>query len=605
MRTNTYHLVIALFVFQALSLPAAVPGAKPKQPPLLSRWAKDVSSTDGHPEYPRPQMVRQEWLSLDGRWDYAITHRDKTNAPAYGGKIRVPFPVESSLSGVTRLFTEQQRLWYHRKFRVPPKWLGRRVLLHFGAVDWEARVWLNDKELGRHQGGYDGFSFDITDALKSDGDQELLVSVLDPTSGSYQPRGKQKLGGGEPFHTPCSGIWQTVWLEPVEAASIESLKVVPDIDSGVLNVTVNTRGATNQISIEAVALDGGSEAGRVKGSVGLTFQLPVPKAKLWSPKTPFLYGLKVTLLSGGRKLDEVTSYFGMRKISVFPSKAGMPLLMLNNQPLFQLGILDQGYWPDGLYTAPTDEALRSDIETMKQLGFNLCHKCGKVEPERWYYWCDKLGLLVWQDMPGSDRNPPANQSEIQRRPESAREFEMELERMVEGRINHPSIVMWVPFNGQQGQYKTARILTWVKARDPGRLVLHTEGPQEAMVGDVQSHRHYPGPVGSVEYGGSWAHVLGRVGGFDIPVPGHLWTTNSPRSPRQTYFPAQATQEYKALTGRLRSLEVTYGLSAAVVSQLTDVETELDGLLTYDRMPKLDPDEIGRANKLLTETASRP
>jgi len=605
MSTKTVHLVVALFILQATSLLGATPGTKSKLPPLLSRWAKDVSSEKARSEYPRPQMVRQEWLSLNGQWDYAISHRDKTNAPAYSGKILVPFPVESSLSGVARLFTEQQRLWYHRKFSVPQQWLGRRLLLHFDAVDWETRVWLNDKELGRHKGGYDAFSFDVTDALKSDGEQELLVSVLDPTNGSYQPRGKQKLGRGEPFHTPCSGIWQTVWLEPVEATSIESLKLVPDIDSGVLNVTVNTRGATNQIAIEAVALDGGSQAGRANGLAGQTLQLPLPNARLWSPTTPFLYDLKVTLLSGGRKLDEVTSYFGMRKISVFPNKSGVLLLMLNNEPLFQLGILDPGYWPDGLYTAPTDEALRSDIEAMKQLGFNLCHKCEKVEPERWYYWCDKLGLLVWQDMPGGDRNPSSSRSEIQRRPQSAGQFEAELERLVQDRGNHPSIVMWVPFGDGLGRYETVRILTTVKALDSTRLVLNTGGPPEAIVGDVQLHTSYPAPPGSIESGRPLAHVLSGVADFAVLVPGHTWITNAPPGFRRLYSPAQATQEYKVLMGRIRLFEAKYGLSAAVVSQLTDVETEISGLLTYDRIPKLDDREIAGANKLVLETESRP
>jgi beta-galactosidase/beta-glucuronidase len=550
-------------------------------------------------------MVRQEWLSLNGQWDYAITHRDKINTPAFAGRIVVPFSVESSLSGVRQVLTEQQRLWYHRKFNVPPKWHGQRVLLRFDAVDWEARVWVNDKELGTHQGGYDPFSFDITDTLKPGGEQEVVVSVFDPTSSGYQPRGKQKLGKGEGFHSPCSGIWQTVWLEPVGAISVESLRLVPDVGARILNVTVNASEATNLVGVEAVALDGRTEVGRVNGATGQTIKLPVRNAKLWSPSAPFLYDLRITLKRENRKLDEVTSYFGMRAISVGLGKAGLPVLILNDQPLFELGILDQGYWPDGLYTAPTDEALRSDIEAMKQLGFNLCHKWGKIEPERWYYWCDKLGLLVWQDMPGGDRAPSSSRSEIQRRPESASQFEGELVRMVEGRGNHPSIVMWVPFNEHQGQYDTIRILSCVKGLDPSRLVLNTGGPPEAMVGDVQGHRLFPGPAGAVEYGGSWAHILNRAGGFDVPVAGHIWTTSPSRNVRRNYFPTQATQEYKALMRRMRVLETKYGLSGVVVSQFTDVETETDGLLTYDRLLKLDAKEITGANKLVLEAASRP
>jgi len=551
-------------------------------------------------------MVRPEWLSLNGRWESAITHRDKSTPSGYTGRILVPFPVESSLSGIGQVFTEQQRLWYHRKFTVPEKWRGQRVLLHFEAVDWEARVWLNDKELGTHRGGYDRFSFDITDALKAEGAQEVVVSVLDPSNGGYQPRGKQKLGSGPGSHSPCSGIWQTVWLEPVGVTSVESLKLVPDVGAMVLDVTVSVRGATSGVVVEAVASDGRHEVARAKAAPGQSFKLPVPSPKLWSPSAPFLYDLRVTLRQGDENLDEVASYFGMRQISVAPNKAGVPLLMLNRQPLFQLGVLDQGYWPDGVFTPPTDAAVRAEVAAMKELGFNLCHVCGKIEPERWYYWCDKLGLLVWQDMPGGDRAPGANQFEIQRRPASAQQFEAELARMVEGRGNHPSIVMWVPFNGHQGQYETTRILAWVKALDPSRLVLNEpQGAQEALPGDVQSHRNYPGPVGSVQYGGPWAHVLSQVGSFEVPLPGHPLTTNTRRGLRQPNTPAQATQKYKALMGRIRMLELTYGLSGAVVRQWADVETEIDGLLTYDRRPKLDAHEIAQANKLVLPPAPRP
>jgi len=345
-------------------------------------------------------MVRQDWANLNGLWDYAIRPKDEGQPQQWDGHIRVPFPVESALSGVMKRVGAENRLWYRRTFELP-SWTAARILLNFGAVDWEAAIWVNGRESGLHRGGYDPFTFDITDAIRPSGQQELVVSVWDPTDSGYQPRGKQVKNPKSIWYTPTTGIWQTVWIEPVPRAYIDSLKIVPDIDQGHVRITVSTKGVAGEATVQATVLDDSKAIATAKGTTGDTLALPIPDAKWWSPDSPFLYELNVTLMKDGQANAEVSSYFGMRKISLGKDESGITRILLNNRPLFQLGPLDQGFWPDGLYTAPTDEALRYDIEVIKQLGFNMVRKHVKIEPARWYYWCYKLGLLVWQDIWGS------------------------------------------------------------------------------------------------------------------------------------------------------------------------------------------------------------
>ena len=547
----------------------------------MTIWAKEVSQANAHPEYPRPGMVREDWLNLNGQWDFDITFRNQTNATSWTHKIIVPFPAESILNVSRRIISEQQRLWYRRKFSVPPTWDGRRILLHFEAVDWETEVSVNGQKQGNHRGSYDEFSFDITDVLKAKGEQEVVISVSDPSEAGFEPRGKQMFHPRPPFFSAASGVWQTVWLEPVASNSIDSLKIVPDIDGSAVKLEVKARGQTNGILVEAFALDGEKEVARTMAPVGQTLQLAIPNAKLWSPDTPFLYNLKVALLRDSQKVDEVGGYFGMRKISVAKDESGFPQLMLNNQRLFQLGPLDQGYWPDGIYTAPTDDALRNDIEVMKRLGFNMCRKHVKIEPERWYYWCDKLGLLVWQDMPNGDRAAGAKEKEIQRKPESSAQFELELRRMMVGRGNHPCIVMWIAFNQGWGQYDTARITSMIKELDPSRLVLGASGWNDMGGGDVRSLHQYPGPA-RPEHDGKRACVLGECGALGLAVPGHLWGGQGHWNTAYLQTPDELTQRYSLLISQIQRLAETNGLSGAVITELTDVETELDGFMTYDR-----------------------
>lgn len=575
----------------------------PAQGPLMTRWAKEVSPRNAHPEYPRPQMVRAAWQNLNGLWDYAIVDKEVAQPAQWDGQILVPFPVESALSGVMKPVNEKQRLWYHRTFTVPDQWKGQRVLLHFGAVDWEATVTVNGKALGTHRGGYDGFDFDLTDALKPDGEQEIVVAVWDPTDRGPQARGKQVLKPGGIMYTATSGIWQTVWLEPVAAAHISDLKMVPDIDAQKLRVTVTGTGLSDASRIAVTITDPSTRKGSqvtvvsgLTGRPGETIDLPVSDAKLWSPDKPFLYDLEARLLEGNQVLDKVSSYFGMRKIALGKDADGIQRLMLNNKPLFQFGPLDQGFWPDGIYTAPTDEALRYDIEMTKALGMNLARKHVKVEPDRWYYWADKLGLLVWQDMPSAQAGDSRTDRVRPGQEAAAKQFETELKALVEQHWNHPSIVMWVPFNEGWGQYDTPRIAGLVKDWDPSRLVNNASGWTDRKAGDVIDMHNYPGP-GVPNLEDKRAAVLGEFGGLGMPVKGHTWQAEKNWGYVSYKSSDELTDAYLSLIHKLRPLTGAPGLCAAVYTQTTDCEVEVNGLMTYDRaLVKMNQAAITAANQ---------
>ena len=569
-------LGIALAIITGItSLASAQQAWQQQKAPIMTRWAKDVTPDRSHPEYPRPQLVRNDWQNLNGLWDYAIAPKSAEKPSAYEGKILVPFPIESALSGVMKQIQPDQRLWYRRTFSIPAKWEGTRVLLHFGAVDWDAAVQVNGKDVGTHQGGFDGFSFDITDALKA-GENEIIVGVVDPTNSGYQPRGKQVLKPGGIFYVPTSGIWQTVWLEPVLQAHIKSIKIVPDIDKGELTLTVDGAG-----KVSASAMDGDKQIAAATGDAGQPITLKIANAKLWTPDSPFLYDLKIKLDGG----DEVASYFGMRKIALGKDDKGVTRIMLNNKFVFHMGFLDQGFWPDGLYTAPTDEALRYDIEVSKQLGMNMARKHVKVEPARWYYHCDKLGLLVWQDMPSGDNNGEAGQ----------KNYEKELRAMIAGFHNHPSIVMWVVFNEGWGQHDTERLTALTKQLDPSRLASNASGWTDKKCGDILDMHKYPGP-GAPQWEETRAAVLGEYGGLGLAVDGHTWTEKSWGYKGMASKEA-LTKNYLKLMQGVWQLRDEAGLSAAVYTQTTDVETECNGLLTYDRaIINVDIDKIASANR---------
>jgi hypothetical protein len=555
-----------------------------RESPLTTRWTAEVNPTNAHPEYPRPQLVRAAWLNLNGLWDYAINGASVRPPTEFQGKILVPYPLESALSGVMERLGETNTLWYRRHVTVPPAWRGQRVRLHFEAVDWLTRVWVNGRMVGSHRGGYDRFSFDITDQIDWESPNEISVAVTDPTEGD-QPRGKQSRKQEGIFYTPCSGIWQTVWLEPVSDVGVDQLKITPDVPGQAVRLWVATSRLSEQVTVEVQAFAGGTEVGRVIGAANTELVLKLSEARLWSPDDPFLYDLKVTVKEGGVVRDEVMSYFGLRTVALERDEQGTMRIALNGKFVFQVGTLDQGFWPDGIYTAPTDEALRSDIEFLKRSGFNLTRKHVKVEPARWYYWCDKLGLLVWQDMPSGN-----NATE-----EGRRNFETELLRMVRGLENHPSVIVWVLFNEGWGQYDTERLTQWLKALDPTRLVNNASGWTDMRVGDMVDLHSYPGPDSPTPESRR-ASVLGEFGGLGLVVEDHSWSTR-----RWGYLMLTNSKElgsrYTRAFKQVWALHQLRGLSAAVYTQTTDVETECNGLLSYDRaIAKIDPEVLLAANR---------
>ncbi len=551
---------------------------------ITTRWAGRVDPAHPLPDYPRPQMTRDRWQSLNGTWQFAAAGGEGDAPPigrALAERIVVPFPVESRLSGIDR---HEDRMWYRRTFTVPGAWRvpggGERLLLHFDAVDWETTVYVNGKQVGTHTGGYDRFTVDVTDALEASGPQELVVGVFDPTDQGGQPLGKQRLNPSGIFYTPVSGIWQTVWMEPVASAHISRLDMTPDVSGQTLRLTVRADGVTDEVAV-VTARDGHRTVGTAVGPVGRELRVPVPNPKLWSPERPFLYDLDVELkpaTGSGRPVDAVRSYFGMRTIGI-AQVAGRNRMVLNGKPTFEMGPLDQGFWPDGIYTAPTDDALKFDLEQTKRMGFNTVRKHVKVEPDRWYYWADRLGLLVWQDMPAMPTGRTPTTADRAR-------FETELRRMVDQHLDHPAIVMWVPFNEGWGQYDQARIADTIKAWDPSRLVdnmsgINCCGAIDGGTGDVMDFHIYPGPGTPGAPSATRASVLGEYGGLGLPVLGHTWSGGGWGYAVEPDADA-LTDHYVAMSARLAELQSCEGLSAAIYTQTTDVETELNGLMTYDR-----------------------
>ena len=552
-----------------------------KHATVETRWAKTVSSRDPLPDYPRPQFVRSRWKSLNGIWEFGTGEQS-----TFDRKILVPYAVETAASGIME---HHDRLWYRRSFTVPKNWKGQNVVLHFDAVDYETEVSVNGHRFGVHRGGYEPFSYDVTPFLTSSENQELIVRVFDPTESGGQPRGKQTTKPGGIMYTPTSGIWQTVWMEPVPKVAVDSIKIVPDIDRNEIKLTINSKSAK---TAEFTIRDGRTEIskGLITTNELQTIKIDGP-AKLWSPKSPFLYGLEIQAIDGNKPTDRVKSYFGMRKISL-GKVAGVTRLLLNNQPVFQIGPLDQGYWPESGLTPPTEEALKSDILTMKRFGFNMVRKHIKVEPARWYYWTDRLGLLVWQDMPSPnsyiDNPPPINKPA----------FEKQVRDVIDNHFNVPSIVMWVVFNESQARHDTARLAHLVKSLDPSRLVNRDSGAgyetNESEVGDVDDVHSYPAP-GVSGPSDRQALVCGEYGGLGLIVKGHTWKPDGWGYALLTN-PRDVEDVYGQFTAKLLGFRNRNGLSAAVYTQLSDVEIESNGLMTYDRILKVNPSRIALANR---------
>lgn len=578
----------------------------PAPAPLLTPWAAEIDPTHVLSEYPRPQFVRERWASLNGLWQFSAAQpgdlppvgRDLTES------ILVPFAWESALSGLRRQL-DTQRAFYRRTFTVPTDWrtAGQRVLLNFEAVDWEATVYVNGRFVGQHRGGYDPFSFDVTPSLLAEGPQELIVAVYDPGNDAAIAVGKQanaRFADPQRYtYAPSSGIWLPVWLEPVPARHLVDFHAVPDIDAGSLTVTVSPDALADGLTIEAVARAGATVVGRATGGPNQPFTVPVPSPRLWWPQDPFLYDLDLVLKQDGREVDRVTAYFGMRKIALGQQRVNnrgpVQRIFLNHRCVFQMGPLDQGFWPDGLYTAPTDAALRFDVEGIRAWGFNMVRKHIKVESRRWFYHCDRAGLLVWQDMP----------STFQARSfDDQAQFEAELGRLVRAHWNHPSVVNWIVFNEHWGAYDVQRLTEFVMALDPSRLVTGNSGIDagkphfDYQVGHLIDNHHYRPPT--APYATSErAAVNGEYGAIGYLADGHVWDPDGPWVHYNYAGRDDATAEYEKFIGQLRDYKAVQLLSAAVYTQWTDVENEMNGLYTYDRkVEKLDRTRVAAANRSL-------
>ena len=563
--------------------------------PLPTKWSNSVSVNHPWPEYPRPQMVRTEWMNLNGLWDYGIRLRYQEKPWHWDGKIRVPFPLESCLSGVQKHVTDSQVIWYHRKFAMPERWTGKRILLHVEAADWQTKVWVNGHFVGIHQGGYDPFSLDITDYLTAKKDQDLVMSVWDPTDRRTQPRGKQVNHPHGIWYTPVSGIWQTVWIEPVKASYLKSYRVFPDIDRKTLSVIFSVAHPQPGDRVQVEVLFKGKDIKTMTTDVRDTLIIPLKEAHLWSPEHPGLYDMVIRYGNNKKWYDEVKGYFGMRKISLGKDRYGKMRILLNNKFVFQNGPLDQGFWPDGIYTPPDEEAMKYDLEMIKKMGFNMLRKHVKVESRRYYYWCDKMGILVWQDMPSGDRYIRPEDPDIIRSANSARQFKQELSRMILTKFNHPSIVMWVAFNEGWGQFDTRGIVDYIRSLDPTRLVDNASGWSDRGVGDVLDVHHYPNPIAPKDQKDR-AIVLGEYGGLGLPVPGHTWVKKN-----WGYIKMKGVgdlqKKYQSFFSQILKYKINPGLSACVYTQTTDVETETNGLMTYDRkVVKMNPVFLKKINQ---------
>lgn len=574
---------------------------KPAGDKIQTKWAEAINPEQVLPEYPRPIMERQEWKNLNGLWKYALISKGADLPKAYDGEILVPFAIESALSGVGKEVGADKELVYQRTFEIPSAWKNQHVLLHFGAVDWKTDVWVNDIKVGSHTGGYTPFSFDITSVLAK-GINTLTVKVWDPTDWGPQPRGKQVSHPEGIWYTPVTGIWQTVWLEPVSEKHIEQIRITPDVDMNVLTVKAALENGKCSDVVSVKVFDGSQLVAEGKSINMEPVEVNMPEdVKLWSPDSPFLYTLKVELIQDGRVIDAVDSYAAMRKFSTRRDANGIVRLELNNEALFQFGPLDQGWWPDGLYTAPTDEALRYDIQKTKDFGYNMIRKHIKVEPARWYTYCDQMGIIVWQDMPSGDRNPEWQNrkyfegTEMKRSAESEAIYRKEWKEIMDCLYSYPCIGVWVPFNEAWGQFKTPEIVEWTKQYDPSRLVNPASGGNHYTCGDMLDLHNYPAPEMYL-YDAQRATVLGEYGGIGLVLKEHLWEPDRNWGYIQFSSSKQATDEYVKYANLLYDL-ISKGFSAAVYTQTTDVEVEVNGLMTYDRkVIKLDEKRIREINQ---------
>ena len=556
---------------------------------IRTKWAEEVTPSNVLPEYPRPQLVRDAWQNLNGLWNYAITEINAAEPSSFDGEILVPFAIESALSGVQKPLTEKQLLWYERKFTVPSKWMSQRVMLHFGAVDWSADVYVNGILVGSHTGGFTPFACDITAALNKKGEQKLVVRVWDPTEKGEQPVGKQLTKLGNIWYTPVSGIWQTVWLEPVSKQN-HIVKIHPESDLVRSEIIVKTECAKQEGIVTVEVFDNGTKVGEGSAPCGSAVKVHIPNAKLWSPNSPFLYDMKISLKENGKVVESVSSYTAMREVGKMRDQYGHLRATLNGKPIFMYGPLDQGWWPDGLYTAPTDEALVWDIQLTKDLGFNTIRKHIKVEPARWFYHCDRLGMLVWQDMPSGELKRPYSWarhqvnggSDTELTEEFKRNYYKEWGEIIDFCRFFSSVVVWVPFNEAWSQFDTEKVVDWTYKQDYTRLINPASGGNLRECGDIMDWHNYPKPCMGVHHA-DYILMLGEYGGIGLPVKDHLWNPDMKNwgygGNRKDM--ADVTRTYVEYAEMILPF-IPQGMSGAIYTQTTDVEGEVNGFVTYDR-----------------------
>ena len=571
---------------------------------IRTKWAEEVTPSNVLPEYPRPQLVRGEWQNLNGLWNYAITEINAAEPSSFDGEILVPFAIESALSGVQKPLTEKQLLWYERKFTVPSKWMSQRVMLHFGAVDWSADVYVNGILVGSHTGGFTPFACDITAALKKKGEQKLVVRVWDPTEKGEQPVGKQLTKLGNIWYTPVSGIWQSVWLEPVSKLN-HIVNILPESDLRHSDIIVKTECAKQEGIVTVEVFDNGTKVGEGSAPCGSAVKVHIPNAKLWSPNSPFLYDMKISLKENGKVVESITSYTAMREVGKMRDQYGHLRATLNGKPIFMYGPLDQGWWPDGLYTAPTDEALAWDIQFTKDLGFNTIRKHIKVEPARWFYHCDRLGMLVWQDMPSGELKRPYSWarhqvnggSDTELTEEFKRNYYKEWSEIIDFCRFFSSVVVWVPFNEAWSQFDTEKVTDFTFKRDYSRLINPASGGNLRECGDIMDWHNYPKPCMGVHHA-DYILMLGEYGGIGLPVKDHLW---NPEMKNWGYGGNRKDMEDVTRTyveyAKMILPFIPQGMSGAIYTQTTDVEGEVNGFVTYDRkVVKVDVKQIRDINQ---------
>lgn len=634
--------ISALLMTVALSSSISAQNAwTPAGDNIRTKWAEEVNPSSPLSEYPRPQMSRSSWQSLNGLWNYQIKSVEDNSAFSSQGQILVPFALESSLSGVGKTINDGECLVYQRTFSVPKNWKGKRVLLNFDAIDWKAEIYVNGSLVATHTGGYTPISVDVTPYLSKKAKQTLSVKVEDDADQSFQPRGKQVRKPSGIWYTSVTGIWQSVWMEAVPETRITDYNVKSDIDNGTIEVTIESLNLKKGQTVVAALTEGGVGYDPLNPSSNIVvmgssicendsesgtsvIKLNVPDAKLWSPETPYLYGLKLSIVQNVTTVDQVTGYTAMRKISVVKDSDGYKRMALNNKALFQFGPLDQGWWPDGLYTAPTDEALHYDVLKTKEMGFNMIRKHIKVEPSRWYMWCDVEGIMVWQDMPSI-----ADYSLMDTRPEavskaSANEWSAdsfvggtdavipsewkdnyykEWTDIMNALKKFQCIVVWVPFNEAWGQFDTPEVVSFTRANDSTRLINPASGGNYTFTGDIIDVHHYPEPRMNA-FEAKFVNVLGEYGGIGLPLEGHLWQKDRNWGYIQYKNANEVFETYSKYAEMLQGF-IRTGCAAAIYTQTTDVEGEVNGLMTYDRaVIKMDLDKLSHLNRFVIESMNK-